>query len=885
MELKEYQQGVLRKIDRYLGVLGEKREDAEAFVEFQKNRGKDAELADYCRDAWDHLNHERMLPYLRDKDGNAFVAPWLSRRDGLHRVIPNICLKVPTGGGKTLLAVAALERIQTDYFKRQTGFILWVVPSDAIYRQTWKQLADREHPYRQILERASGGRVKLLEKGDAFSRRDVEGQLCVMMLMLPSAARKSKETLRLFRDSGRFTSFFPPEDDSNANQELLDIIKNLDINDLSDQGWMQGIVPGALSIKQSLGNVLRLVRPVVIIDEGHKAYSDTARATLSGFNPRFMVELSATPNTKGKHQSNVLVNVPGTDLKEEEMIKLPINVINEDKGGWKHTLTLAHSKLDELSRDASSFQAESGRYIRPILLVRVERTGKEQRENAFVHAEDVREYLLDKLGARPEEIRLKTSEKDELGSEDLLVDTCPVRFIITKDALREGWDCPFAYVLAILSKTTANTALTQMIGRVLRQPHASLTGHASLDECYVFTFDQDVREAVNGVRRGLEDEGMGDLAASIKASDGEGGAKRLTRRETIGRGDTFKQVPTIFLPRVLHRDDKSPAGYRVLDYDRDILGHLNWGSFRFLAADSVSIDADEKLKRTIARIDIAKTGKQNGKTLLDFIQERVEELPEEGLDLSFLVRQLLDIIPNPWQGMRILSETLDILRQRGVSEKQLYTNRLDLVKTIKLDLREQVNREAEALFLQKLASGDIALKLVTSENSELNWALAKTLEIEVSEDDRVLYRKDGELLEKCLFEKVYQRDFNTLEKETAWYLDSRDCIYWWHRIAVNQQSYGLQGWQRQRVYPDLLACLHGTDKGKFRFSVLETKGEHLKGNDDTEYKRKLFELLTAHTDKAIHAGQFELWEENQGMTFTLLMEDSWKDELAKAGIR
>ena len=149
--------------------------------------------------------------------------------------------------------------------------------------------------------------------------------------------------------------------------------------------------------------------------------------------------------------------------------------------------------------------------------------------------------------------------------------------------------------------------------------------------------------------------------------------------------------------------------------------------------------------------------------------------------------------------------------------------------SIKLDLRGQVNRQAEKLFRQKLENGDIALKLITSKNSKLNWALARTLEIEVSEDDLVLYRKNDEL-------------------------------------------------------PDLIACLHGTEKGKFRFSVLETKGEHLKGNDDTEYKRKLFELLTTRADTAIRAGQLELWEETQGMTFTLLMEDSWKEELAGIGI-
>lgn len=203
---------------------------------------------------------------------------------------------------------------------------------------------------------------------------------------------------------------------------------------------------------------------------------------------------------------------------------------------------------------------------------------------------------------------------------------------------------------------------------------------------------------------------------------------------------------------------------------------------------------------------------------------------------------------------------------------------------MKLDLRQQVGEAAEALFRKKLENGKLSLRLVASRNSGLNWELAKTLEIEVSDDDRILYRKDGSPLEKNLFEKVYQRDFNTLERETAWYLDTRQCVYWWHRIAVNQRSYSLQGWQRQRVYPDLLACLHDTEDGKYRFSVLETKGEHLKGNDDTEYKRKLFELLTSFADTAIRVGELELAEEPQALTFTLLMEESWAQELAKGGV-
>ncbi|MDH5179825.1 MAG: DEAD/DEAH box helicase family protein [Gammaproteobacteria bacterium] len=883
MELKEYQRGVLQKIDKYLSVLSEKQEDAEDYVAFHKSKGKTVPITDYPRDAWEQLNNERRLPYLHDADGNAIVAPYLSRHDGFQRSIPNVCLKVPTGGGKTLLATAALERIHADHFKRQTGLALWVVPSDAIYKQTWKHLADREHPYRQMLERASGGRVKMLEKDDAFTRRDVDEQLCVMLLMLPSAARKSKETLRLFRDSGRFVSFFPVEDDSDANDELLNAVPNLDQNDLADMGWADGVVPGSISIKHSLGNVLRLVRPVIIIDEGHKAYSDTARDTLCGFNPCFMLELSATPNTNGRHQSNVLVNVPGSDLKDEEMIKLPINIINEDKGGWKHTLSVAHAKLAELAKESFDFQSDTGRYIRPIMLIRVERTGKEQRDSAFIHAEDVREYLLEKLGAKEDEIRLKTSEKDELGDDDLLVDTCQVRYIITKDALREGWDCPFAYVLAILSKTTANTALTQMIGRVLRQPHATLTKRQALDECYVFTFDQDVTEAVTGVRRGLEDEGMADLASSVNAASGSVTATPVSKRKTIKRQDKYKNIPPIFLPRVLHKDI-GPDGYRVLDYDRDILGELDWESFRFLQAGTVSMEEDEKLNRTIAKIDIKKKGKERGQ--FDYITSQMvrERQYDEELDVPFLVRQLLDVIPNPWQGMRILSESLDLLRERGISEERLYAGRLDLLKEMKKDLKQQVNGAAENLFKEKLKSGDLTLRLVASNDPEINWKLAEELEIDVSDTDPVLYKKNGEPLERNLFEKVYLKELNTLEKNTAWYLDDKECVYWWHRIAVNQRSYSLQGWQRNKVFPDLLACVHADGNGKYQFKVLETKGEHLKGNDDTEYKRELFELLTQHANTAIKAGELNLGDESEQISFTMLLEDSWNQALIKLGV-
>lgn len=109
-----------------------------------------------------------------------------------------------------------------------------------------------------------------------------------MLLMLPSANRQSRESLRMFRDRGDVRGFFP-RDDQQAHAVELERIPNLDIYDLASSTFQRP------QIKDSLGNALRLIRPVVVMDEGHKAISELAFATLYGFNPCFVLELTATP--------------------------------------------------------------------------------------------------------------------------------------------------------------------------------------------------------------------------------------------------------------------------------------------------------------------------------------------------------------------------------------------------------------------------------------------------------------------------------------------------------------------------------------------------------------------------------------------------------------
>ena len=610
----------------------------------------------------------------------------------------------------------------------------------------------------------------------------------------------------------------------------------------------------------------------MVIDEGHKAYSNTALDFIAGHNPRFLLELSATPNSGKEYVSNVLVNVTGTALKDEQMIKLPINLDNQNRADWKHTLSVAQDKLAELQKDAEKVRNNEGRYIRPILLIRVERTGREQRDKTTIHSEDVREYLVEKLGAKPDEVRVKSAEMDELGDENLLSDMSKVRYIITKDALREGWDCPFAYILAVLSKTTAATALTQMIGRVLRQPEAKLTSVPALNECYVFTFDQEVQAAVDSVRRGLEEEGMGDLAANVRATGK--GASAASRRETVRRRKEFEGLK-IFLPRVLSRHYDT-CEWRQFDYDRDLLSRLDWSKFSYSNRTTFTPGEKETIERTLTRVDVEDLGHMDDELPKSKTSEVNVELE---LDFPALVRLLLDVIPNPWQGARILQETLGALRKKKIKEERIIANRLFLVKAMRDNLKEQVHRATEAEFKRMLAADELSFRLESSNDPKLNWELAETLELDVTDEDKPLHRKSGEPLEKSLFKPVYQKQVNGLEKDMAWYLDSDKAVGWWHRIAVHQ-DWHLQGWQRSRIYPDFLACLHDTGDGKVRFTVLETKGLHLKGNDDTVYKEKLFELLTQHSQTALSVGELKLGLKQQQMRFELMLENNWQEKLS-----
>lgn len=872
MELKDFQQRVLDALDRYLDEL------VAGHANFLKIAALKAEhpeldltLGDFTEKAWAKLREAAALPPARA------LVPFSPRQDGVGRVVPSIAFKVPTGGGKTLLATNAVSRVMSKWLRSNSGFVLWIVPNESIYTQTKKALSDRQHPYRQQLDKAAAGRVKILEKNDPLNRRDVESHLCVMLLMLQSANRETQETLRIFRDRGNVHGFFPVADDYLAHDRCLREVPNLDV--YGDRGSLGAIV------KDSLGNVLRSIQPVVVLDEGHKGYSKLALSTLYGFNPSFVLELSATPKDRPKDSppmfSNWLVDVRGTELDREGMIKLPLNVTVHGGEDWRDCLRESLERLNELQRLAECLQSDTSRYIRPIALVQVERTGKDQRDSGCIHAADVREYLLT-LGVTEKEIAEKTAEKNELKDPeniDLLSPTCQVRFIITKQALQEGWDCPFAYVLCALAASTNKNALTQLVGRILRQPDTVKTGVNALDECYIVCHHASTREVIDAVKAGLEQDGMADLADQIRDHTGDGG-KRPELRD-IPRRDEFKTAK-IFLPVVNWVDGDK---VRPLDYEQDILQRLPWHK---LTPDSGYAERVKKIS-AVASARTVRIGLTDDPAGPEFITRTEGEvrLEQEAFDPVYVVRSITDIVPNPWQARQIVADAVALLRAAGLTDDNLGQRQAHVIDELRKTLISARDQQAEMLFKEDADAERVQFRLRTDGN---NWRMPDSMPTDRTVNSQELRRNDGQIVRHSLFAPIYRDDFNEYEQEVACFLDDDETVRWWHRNVAKRQ-YGVQGWRKQKVYPDFVFAVSGAGEIE-RVKVVETKGDHLAGSDDTDYKKKLLEVCSESFSWENVTGVGELplvYNPKVSVDCALVYQNNWRSELGglvvdKAGV-
>ena len=389
--------------------------------------------------------------------------------------VPCVCLRIPTGGGKTLLAAHAVATLAREWQANDAPVALWLVPSDTIRSQTLKSLQTAGHPYRDALEAqyGAGVRVCVLDDLAAIAPDDWGRKAIVVVATIQSFRIDDTGQRNVYSFSENFERHF-----SGCDEQRLRVLHDLPdavVTAADVAADRSGVLQGREGQPRwSLTNWLALHAPLLIVDEAHNTKTDKSFTALKRLNPSAILELTATPIPT---KTNVLYHVSAQELAAQSMIKLPI-ALAEHPQGWQQAVFAAVQNQRGLEGEALKDEAGGYGYVRPIVLFQA------QNENAEVPPEALRRHLADELHIPAEQIKVATGDTRELEGLDLAYRSCPVRFIITVQALREGWDCPFAYVLCSLQKLSSATAVEQLLGRVLRMPYASPRGRDALNRAY-----------------------------------------------------------------------------------------------------------------------------------------------------------------------------------------------------------------------------------------------------------------------------------------------------------------------------------------------------------------------------------------------------------------
>ena len=841
MELKSYQKKVIADLTRYLELLNETKSDAAAFRLFWQEKS----------------------------------APTLGRYQNVIPGVPNLCFKVPTGGGKTFIACNAVRPIFDALPATKTKAVVWLVPSDAILTQTAKALKDTSHPYRQKIDVDFGGRVEVYTKqellnGQNFNPTAVTEQLSVMVLSYDSFRGRGKEGLKAYQE----------------NSNLAEFAKMLGKPDS----------PIEKADETALFQIINQLNPLVIVDESHHARSELSLEMLENFNPCFVLDLTATP----KKESNIISYVDAVQLKNEHMVKLPVIVYNRDS--QSEVLIDAIDLRNKLEEIADAEYVKTGKYIRPIALFQAQPKGKED-ATTF---EKLRDKLVD-AGIPAEQIAIRTADVNELKNTDLMSPSCPIRYIITVNALKEGWDCPFAYILASLANKTSQVDVEQILGRILRLPHTSQHTQSALNMSYVLTSSNDFNNTVAHIVKGLNSAGFSDkdyrIGEPVKPQAPEQPAEQITLPDPQGAfepetaEDDFAWLDDKSIDTELERrreQAKTPETALKADTMLDaaaevekaytdaiqqtgndpVMDNLPWE-----VRDKVkSFQVNPQFREDIETLQIPQFFLKVEQSL--FTDGSFELLDKEMLAEGFTLKgkaydidfaaaddEIREIDVREQDGGLPKVFKMESAEQRYFKEwfnnlppesrvrqcKDMMFNQLNKLNMVDAaELKAYINRivddmdKAQLAAMEKAPLGYAAKirdKIETLLETHYRETFDKWLETE-----RIVCKPYFRLrpsIHPATYTDIYARslyaaedgDMNKLEQKLVVELTALPNVRWWHR-NIARQGFAINGFIKH--YPDILIM---TQSGKL--ICAETKGEHLK-NDDSREKIALGQAWSSH---------------------------------------
>jgi len=470
------------------------------------------------------------------------------------------------------------------------------------------------------------------------------------------------------------------------------------------------------------------------------------------------------------------------------------------------------------------------------------------------------------MGINPDEVAIKSSAQNDIENINLFAPDCPVRFIVTKEALSEGWDCSFAYTLGIIPNTASNTGVTQLIGRILRQPRAKKTCVPLLDESYVYYCKGDTRSLLDRVIAGFKQEGLGDLVSKMKVQ----GQDTVNPTKNVTIKNEFKKYEYAFYLPVWLMVNKEKKSMRRFSYDFDIRPFIDFQSYKIsdeLLTRITSSLSEENKEQTAFTVTI------DDKSQTAIAEEKLESRFKGFISKGYMTRRFSEVIDNSFLARRICNETVDTFIVK-VGEQKLAEHFSYITSLVTKDLKENRQKQEEEIFLDHLKNDN--LELAVSDDKSIGYKIPTT--------DTITTTSIPNTYTKNLYSDVEVTTMNGLEKSVASILENQTKLLWWFRNRVGKNWYAIQGWHEHKIRPDFIAAKKKDDDTIEVIYIIESKGEHLAGNPDTLYKKKVMDEMTRlkkNIKMVAYQIEFDFGTLNESVEAYLIEEKKEEEELKK----
>jgi type III restriction enzyme len=399
----------------------------------------------------------------------------------------------------------------------------------------------------------------------------------------------------------------------------------------------------------------------------------------------------------------------------------------------------------------------------------------------------------------------------------------------------------------------------------LRQPHAKKFGIKELDESYVYYCKGDTRRMLEKVSAGFKNEGLEDLINNVKVKDLEKVNPSATTKIRKEYKKSFESA--FYLPVWLMANNG--GGKRRFSYELDIKPNVMLSEFN-PSNDQINKIKDalseENQERKAFTITIDETSH------IKHREEKAGYSDGGGISADYLTRRYCEAIENPFLSRKCAVRHIGLIQSKIGVDK--FTKHFSFIASMLFTfLMEENKKLEESVFLEYLKQGKLVLAV--SDTKGLGYRIPETDVISVSREPCTW--------KYYLFDEVELSSMNTLERKVGDVLDKQSKILWWFRNKISKQWYSIQGWHQYKIRPDFVAAKK-MDNGKLELVyIIESKGEHLVGNADTEYKKKVLDLMTEQhkTGKIERVQQMSLFEVNDQAEFYLI-EEKKEEETVKS---